>query len=194
MPSERSLVIASAGVKPSPPATTRSAPALDHLLGVDRGEGRDVGQGDGLRREVAAVIGRDDPVAGTEVEQDLGRGRGERDDLLGRGRERDGRAFVIGERDGIGRRRRWAGAGRGRRDRGRAGDGCARRCRGRRGAGACGEDEDEDREERRQPAGRRGPSGRGERREHEEPPEGWDSGGVATNRKPLASTRIEGGA
>ena len=27
MPSERNLVIASAGVKPSPPATTRSAPA-----------------------------------------------------------------------------------------------------------------------------------------------------------------------
>ena len=110
MSSERSLVIASAGREAEPAGDHEVGAGVDDLLGVDRGEGRDVGQGDGLGGEVAAVIGRDDPVAGTEVEQDLGRGRGQRDDLLRRGRERDGRAFVVGERDGKGRRGRRAGA------------------------------------------------------------------------------------
>ena len=114
--SERNLVIASAGVKPSPPATTRSAPASTTFSVSTEEKVATSGRADGLRGEVGAVVGRHDPVAGTEVEQDLGGRRGERDDLLGCGRERDGRAFVIGERDGIGRCRRWARAGSGRRE------------------------------------------------------------------------------
>ena len=82
MPSSRSCVIASAGVKPSPPATTRSGSRATIFSTSTRGERRDVGQGDGLGREVAAVVGRDDPVADAEREQDLGRRRGERDDRV----------------------------------------------------------------------------------------------------------------
>ena len=67
MPSERNLVMASVGREAEPAGDHEVGAGRDDLLGVDRGEGRDVGKGDGLGREVAAVIGRDDPVAGAEV-------------------------------------------------------------------------------------------------------------------------------
>ena len=154
MSSDRSVVIASAGVKPSPPAITRSAPASTTFSMSTRCERRDVRQGDGLGGEVAAVIGRDDPVANAEIEQDLGRGRGQRHDLLRRRRDRDRRAFVVGERRRKGCRDRRACGRSGGRGWGGTGDGRARGRRGRRSAGARGEDEDQDGEQgRRRPGG-----------------------------------------
>ena len=136
--SERSLAIDSAGVNPAPPAMTRSAAEADDLLDIDRPEGHDVGQRLRVGREVARVVGGDDPAAGTDREQGLGDGRGQGHDLLGFGRERDGGALVVGERgtgnagagadSGSGRRSAAAGS-RWRRDRSRRLGG---RCRGRR--------------------------------------------------------------
>ena len=99
MSSERSWAIASGGVKPRPPATTRSGSSADDLLDVDGRERGHVGQVDRGLRVVAAIVGRDDAVAGADLEQDLGRGRGQRHDDLRLGRELDGRALVVGERD-----------------------------------------------------------------------------------------------
>ena len=66
-------MIASAGVKPEAAGHDEVGAELDDLLGVDGRERRDVLRFGGGRRVVAPVIGRDDPVAGAEAEQDLGR-------------------------------------------------------------------------------------------------------------------------
>ena len=73
MPSERSLAIASAGVKPRPPAMTRSAPSATIFSTSTEENVATSGKRLGLGRVVADVLGRDDPVAGAECEQDLGR-------------------------------------------------------------------------------------------------------------------------
>ena len=97
----------------------------DDLLGVDPFEGRDHRQAGGFGREVRDVLDPgDDAVTDTELEQDLGRGRRERDDLRRLRRQFDGRAVVVGQRD----RERGERGRRGRR--GRGGGGRDGRCRG----------------------------------------------------------------
>ena len=109
----------------------------DDLLDVDALVRRHVGQRLGLGRVVAAVVCRDDPVAGAERVDDLGVRGGQRHDLLGRGGQGDAGPLVIGdvEREGDGGRARAGTRGR-RRDRSadawRSG---ARRRRARRKAG-----------------------------------------------------------
>jgi len=58
---------------------------------------------------IAAIVGGDDPVAGAEREQDLGRRRRQRDDLLRFGGELDRCAFIVGNGD---RERRGRAGGR----------------------------------------------------------------------------------
>ena len=107
----------SAEVNPAPPAMTRSGsrPTIFSTSTVPKV----TTSGSGLRlgRVVARVVRGDDAVAGADREQGLGHGRGQRDDLLRLGRERDGRALVVGQghREGRGRgRARGRGRGRGR--------------------------------------------------------------------------------
>ena len=96
-PSERSLAIASAGVNPRPPATTRSGSSATIFSTSTVAERGDVGERGGLGRVVAAVVGRDDAVAGADREQRLGGGRRQRDDLLRLGVELDRGALVVGQ-------------------------------------------------------------------------------------------------
>src|SRR6185369_9725718 len=101
----------------------------DDLLDVDAVEGRDLGNRRGLRREVGGVLDlADDAIAGADREQRLGRRRGEGDDLVRLGRDRDGRALIVGEGDG-------ERGGRGGRDRRRRRERCRRDGAGRRRGG-----------------------------------------------------------
>ena len=107
---------ASGGVPKLPPAMTRSAPRPTIFSVSTPSNVATTGSALGLRREVRDVLDLGhDAVARADGEQDLGRGRGQRHDLLRLGRDRDGRALIVGQ---------GGGEGRGRRRRGGRGSGC----------------------------------------------------------------------
>ena len=95
----------------------------DDLLDVDRPLGHDAGDLRGLGGMIIGIRGADHARAGAHREEDLGRGRRQRDDALWPGRQRHRRLLVVGEGHRVGRRDgRGRGSGGCRRSRGGGGD------------------------------------------------------------------------
>ena len=89
MPSERSLVDGLGRRAEVAAGDDEVGAEADDLLDVDALEGGDDRERVGLGRVVLEVLDLgDDAVARAEREQDLGRGRGQRHDLLRLGRDR----------------------------------------------------------------------------------------------------------